>query len=95
MATFVYNLNMKKKKTLNLDGKKRITLGKLIPRETTFFEVEKKPDGTIVLYPKSNLSEDELWIYKNKTAYKSLKKGLKDLKKGLTTKINPDFWAGV
>lgn len=86
---------MKKRKTLNLDGKKRITLGKLIPRETTFFEVEKQSDGSLILYPKSTLSENELWIYKNKSAYKSLKKGLKDIKKGLTTPIGEEFWSEV
>jgi len=86
---------MKKKKILNLDGKKRITLGKLISKETTFFEVEKKKDGTIILYPKSNLSQKESGIYKNKEALASLKKGINDIKKGLTTRIENDFWAGV
>lgn len=93
MATFVYNLGMKKK--LNMDRKKRITLGKLISKETTFFEVEKKRDGTIVLYPKTDLPEIETWIYKNKKALKALKSGIKNIKKGLVTKINDDFWAGV
>lgn len=83
------------KKTLYLDGKKRITLGKLISKETTFFEVEKKPDGTLILKQKSDLPENELWIYKNKKALKSLKNGLKDMKKSLITKINSNFWAGV
>lgn len=83
------------KKTLYLDGKKRITLGKLISKDTTFFEVEKKNDGTLILRPQSDLSEKELWIYQNKPAYKTIKNGLKDIKKGLVTKINPEFWAGV
>lgn len=86
---------MKKRKTLNLDGKKRITLGKLIPRETTFFEVEKQSDGSLILYPKSTVNEKELWIYKNKSAYKTLKKGLKDIKKGYTTLIEEEFWRGI
>ena len=85
---------MKKKKTLHLDGKKRVTLGKLISKETTFFEVEKRADGILVFYPKSELSQDEIWVYKNKSAYKALKLGLKDLKKGLVTKIEPEFWDG-
>lgn len=83
------------KKKLHLDGKKRITLGKLISKDTTYFEVEKKPDGSILLTPKTNIKEDELWIYRDKKAYASLKKGLKDIKKGFVTKINPDFWIGV
>ena len=86
---------MKKKKILNLDGKKRITLGKLISKDTTFFEVEKKKDGTIILYPKSNLSKKEISIYKNKEALASLKKGINDIKKGLITGIENDFWTGV
>jgi len=89
----MYNKTMKK--TLYLDGKKRITLGKLISRETTFFEVEKRADGTLVLRQKSDLPVEELWIYQHKTAYKTLKSGLKDIKKGLVTKISSGFWAGV
>ena len=89
----MYNYFMKK--NLYLDGKKRITLGKLISKDTTFFEVEKKANGTLVLFPKSDLPDSEIWIYKDKKAFKSLKKGLKDLKKGLITKIKPEFWAGL
>jgi len=86
---------MKKNKTLNMDGKKRITLGKLISKDTTFFEVEKKNDGTIILYPKSDLSQKESSLYKNKEAYASLKRGLSDIQKGLVTRIDSTFWAGV
>ena len=86
---------MKKKKLLNMDAKKRITLGKLISKDTTFFEVEKKKDGTIILYPQSDLSQEEINIYQNKAAFSSLKKGLIDIKNGLTTKIESNFWAVV
>jgi len=78
-----------------MDAKKRITLGKLISKETTFFEVEKKKDGTIILYPKSDLSAKESAIYQGKATIASLKKGINDIKKGLTTKIENNFWAGV
>lgn len=78
-----------------MDGKKRVTLGKLISKETTFFEVEKKNDGTLILYPKTDLSTKETAIYKNKAAFTSLKKGINDIKKELITKIDGNFWAGV
>lgn len=81
-----------KKKTLNLDGKKRITLGKLIPKDTTFFEVQKRADGALILMPKSDLSNEEAWIYKDKKIFKSINKGLLNLKKGLVTKIGAEFW---
>ena len=86
---------MKNKKTLNMDGKKRITLGKLISKEITFFEVEKKKDGTIILYPKTDLSDKESGLYQNKEEYSSLKRGINDIKKGLITKIENEFWAEV
>jgi len=86
---------MKKNKTLNMDEKKRITLGKLISKETTFFEVKKQKDGTIILYPKSNLSQKESGVYNNKAAFNSLKKGINDIQKGLVTRIERDFWEGV
>lgn len=83
------------KKILNMDGKKRITLGKLISKDTTYFEVEKKTDGTLVLCPKSGLAVEEINIYKSKESFSSLKKGIMDIKKGLVTKIEKNFWAGV
>lgn len=78
-----------------MDGKKRITLGKLISKETTFFEVEKGANGCLILYPKTDLSEKERDIYNNKEAFSSLKKGLKDIKRGLITSIDKDFWEGI
>ena len=83
------------KKKLNMDGKKRITLGKLISKDTTYFEVEKRSDGVLVLHPKTNLTEQELSFYKEKNSYKSLKKGLKEIKKGFVTKVDKSFWDGV
>ncbi len=81
-------------KRLHLDGKKRVTLGKLISKDTTFFEVEKKADGTLILRPQSSLSDKEAWIYKDKKVLKNLKKSLLSLKKALVTKIDNDFWDG-
>ncbi|HNW26289.1 MAG TPA: hypothetical protein PLG15_02295 [Candidatus Gastranaerophilaceae bacterium] len=83
------------KKRLHLDGKKRVTLGKLISKDTTFFEVEKKSDGTLILKPQSALNNDEAWIYKDKKTFKNLKKSLLSLKKALITKIDNDFWDGM
>lgn len=83
------------KKKLHLDGKKRVTLGKLISKETTFFEVEKKSDGTLILKPQSGLSDKEIWIYKDKKIFKNIKKSLLSLKKALVTKIDNDFWDGM
>lgn len=83
---------MKKKCVLNLDGKKRVTLGKLMSKEVTGFDVERLNDGTLILKPISDLNPDEAWIYHNKKAFKSMQKALLDVKKSLTTKIDASFW---
>lgn len=82
-----------KEKLLNLDSKKRVTLGKLIPKDTTSLKAKTNKDGSITLIPQSNLQKDEAWIYQNKNFIKNISKGLIDIKKNILTKIDTNFWS--
>ena len=67
-------------KNLKLDSKKRITLGKFVKSDVTSYDVELKENGVIVLYPKVEIPAEEVWLFKNKTAMDSVKRGLENSK---------------
>lgn len=79
-------------KNLKLDSKKRITLGKLAPEEVSSYDVEVKENGVIILHPKVEIPAEELWIFKNKPALESVKKGLDDSAAGKTSELEENFW---
>ena len=63
--------------TLILDSKKRVTLGKLLQFEDTqSVQATVKTNGDIVLKPMTSIPTRELWLYKNKKAFNSVKRGL-------------------
>lgn len=80
------------KKNLKLDTKKRITLGKLAPDDVSSYDVEVKEDGVIVLYPKVEIPAHEAWLFKNKEALESVKRGLEDSAAGRTSELEETFW---
>ena len=82
----------KKKNLLNLDIKRRITLGKYTDKSVTGFFVRKQLDGTIILTPVSNLNDIENQIYQSPKLLKSLQKSNLEIKKSITTQIKVDFW---
>jgi len=79
-------------KNLKLDNKKRITLGKIAASNVTSYDVEVKENGVIVLYPKVEIPAEELWLFQNKEALASVKRGLEDSANGRITKLEEDFW---
>ena len=82
-------------KNLKLDMKKRITLGKIAPKEVTSYDVEVKENGVIILYPKVEIPAEELWLFKNKSALASVKRGIEDAKDGTFEELGEDFWQGL
>ncbi len=79
-------------KNLKLDTKRRITLGKIAPKEVSSYDVEMQENGVIVLYPKVEIPAEELWLFKNKAALNSVKKGIEQSATGETSKLSDDFW---
>lgn len=66
---------------IHLDAKKRVSLGKLLQgRDVTTFEVQAMPNGDIVLKPMA--VHPEHWIYKNPSAFASLRRGIDEAASG-------------
>lgn len=70
-------------RNLRPDAKHRICLGKLAEGVSSF-NVEHKPDGTIVLTPFAEIPAREKWLFENPTALASVREGLDQAAKGQT-----------
>lgn len=63
---------------LTLDGRKRVSLAKLIPDlEVSSFHAYIE-DGKIILEPMAEIPAHELWLHKNPSTLKTVQKGLKN-----------------
>lgn len=82
-------------KNLKVDSKKRITLGKIIPDNVTSYDVEVQENNVIILRPRVEIPLEELWLYKNKEAFKSVQKGIEDSYEGKTKELPDDFWTEI
>jgi len=82
-------------KNLKLDSKKRITLGKLVADEVSSYDAEIKENGVIILYPKVEIPAEELWIFKNRPAMDSLKKGMEESASGNLSELDESFWVDL
>ncbi len=74
-------------KYLRPDAKGRISLGKLA-ENVVQFKIVQEDDGTIVLSPEAAIPVNELWLYKNKSAFKSVATGIEQSLKGQTKKLD-------
>jgi len=72
-------------KRVRLDSKGRIALGKFISEGVTGFEVLAQDDGSLVLSPTVEIPAREAWIFQNKKAFASVKRGLEQASKGRTS----------
>ncbi|MBQ8459269.1 hypothetical protein IJ541_04105 [bacterium] len=79
-------------KNLKLDNKRRITLGKIAPKEVTSYDVKIENNGVIILYPKVEIPAEELWLFHNKEAKASVKRGLDDAANNRYGNIEEEFW---
>jgi hypothetical protein len=66
---------------LRPDAKGRITLGKLADGVSSY-RARPQADGKIVLEPFVEIPADERWLYENRKALKSVRRGLADSKAG-------------
>jgi hypothetical protein len=70
--------------TVQTDSKGRLTLGRAFA--SCFFIVEETLKGEFTLKKAVVVPENELWLYKNKKAFDSVLKGLKEAKNGMLEK---------
>ena len=71
---------------LRPDAKGRITLGKLADGVSSY-RARRLPDGKIVLEPFVEIPAEERWLWENKEALASVKRGIADAKAGRLTKM--------
>ncbi len=72
---------------LRPDAKGRITLGKLAEGVSSY-RARRKEDGTIVLEPFVEIPAGERWLYQDKKALETVRKGLADAKAGRLTRTS-------
>lgn len=72
---------------LRPDSKGRITLGKLAEGVSSY-RARRQADGKIVLEPFVEIPAEERWLWENKKALESVRRGIADLKAGRLTKTS-------
>ncbi|MDZ4676562.1 MAG: hypothetical protein SGI74_03550 [Oligoflexia bacterium] len=70
-----------KKLYLRPDSKGRVTLGSLA-KGISSFTVHQDSDGSLVLEPQVEIPAKEKWLFENKTALSSVRRGLKESAEG-------------
>jgi len=70
---------MKRRKTIKPDNKGRVHLGKLTDGISSF-SIEVDKDHRIILEPLVEIPAREKWLFNNKSALESVKKGLQEAK---------------
>ena len=73
--------------TRTIDGRKRLTLGEL-PKGSRRVRVYKNDRGEVLLRPVVEIPASEAWLFQNKEAFESVKKGLKEASEGKLSKLN-------
>ena len=73
--------NAKGSYRLRPDAKGRITLGKLADGVSSY-RARRQPDGKIVLEPFVEIPAEERWLWENKEALESVRKGIEDARAG-------------
>lgn len=73
--------------TKTLDERNRVSLGK-IARGIKRVRLYRNKVGEIFIQPLAEIPVSELWLYRNKKALASVKKGLKNAGRGKVSKLN-------
>jgi hypothetical protein len=80
----------KKQAKLSVGDKGRITLGSFAEGVSSF-AVEKLANGNLLLKPLVEIPAQEAWLFRNRKALASVKRGLKDLEAGRLNDAPEDF----
>ena len=83
------NDNFKEIATKSIDDRKRLTLGKEIGNFRRV-RIYKNDRGEILLKPLVEVPASELWLYENKKALDSVKKGLNNAAEGNISELDLD-----
>ena len=70
-----------------IDERRRLTLGNVL-KGFNRVQILESPEGEVLLKPLVEIPASEGWLYKNKKALTSVKKGLRDAAEGKISKLN-------
>ena len=73
--------------TRTVDERNRLTLGELL-KGSKRVRLYKNDRGEVLLQPVVEIPASEVWLFQNKEAFESVKKGLQDASKGKISKLN-------
>ena len=75
--------------TRTLDGRHRVCVGDIL-KGFERVQIFLGPSGEVLLRPMVELPASEAWLFKNKKALDSVRKGLEDAKNGKISKLDLD-----
>lgn len=90
MAPLIRDTHFKEIYETKPDSKRRVTLGSCRVR-AHHYRVYENTAGQIVLDPQSSVPSSEAWLFENKKALASVRKGLAQARAGKTVKAPEDF----
>jgi hypothetical protein len=91
MATIVKDTDFSvMAKNIKPDAKKRVVLPKALVKEDVVYNIYTNSLGQIVLDPQVTIPASELWLFENKEALASVRRGLSDAAKGKVSKVDLD-----
>lgn len=75
--------------TRTIDDRNRLTLGEFM-KGSKRVRLYMNERGELFLQPVAEIPASELWLFQNRGAIESVKKGLKDAAEGRVSKLNLD-----
>jgi hypothetical protein len=70
------------------DAKKRVVLQKVQIKEGVSYHIYSNSMGQIVLDPQVTIPASEIWLFNNRKALASVRRGLSDAAKGRVSKVD-------
>lgn len=72
------------------DAKKRVVLQHVHIEEGVTYHIYRNTLGQIVLDPQVTIPAAEVWLFNNRDALTSVRRGITDAAKGNVSKVDPD-----
>jgi hypothetical protein len=91
MASIIRDKDLKRiAEGVKPDAKKRVVLPKALVREGITYHIYSNSIGQIVLDPQVTIPASEAWLFNNRDALASVRRGLSDAARGRVSKVDLD-----
>ena len=78
-------------KDVKPDSKGRVNLGSVLDSDVDRYKVFKDEHNRIILEPYADIPMHEVWLFKNKEAFESVRRGVEDSKTGNLVELDDDI----